>query len=182
MTKKKYFIAVVVLMSVLAIVFTALRFSSRNELEEMKIPKDSLFVGASSSTENKEFTVSFSYDDSFAPNSEDENEFQKIRWELEVFPKEGVEASDFYCTLILDDWILARSSSPSLKYMGAGKGYVGDVPADSKGLIAGMEKYVPIQVLDDPMYETAMITPVKMMIAYNGQEKYYFVTPAKAIK
>lgn len=182
MPKKKLFIAVVVLMSALAITFVALRFSSKNELEEMKIPKDSLFVGASSSTENQEFTVIFSYDDSFPPNSEGRNEFQKIRWELEVYSKEGVEVSDFYCTLILDDWILARSSSPSLKYMGAGKGYVGNIPADSKGLVAGMEKYVLIQTLDDPMYEKAMTTPVKMMIAYDGYEKYYFVTPIRAVK
>ena len=179
MTKKKIMGAVVVLASAFAILFVALRFNSRNELEEMKVPDDAMFIGAPSSGENQEFTITFSYDDSFAPTSEEGDRWQKIRWELNVFPKEGMEVSDFYCTLILDNWILERSSSPSLKYMGAGKGYVGNVPTDSKGLIAGMEKYVSVQTVDSPMYETAMTTPVKIMIAYDGQEKYYFVTPVR---
>lgn len=181
MTKKKTIGVIAVLVSVLAITFIALWFHSRNELKEMKVPDDAMFVGAPSSDENQEFTVTFSYNDSFAPISEEGDAWQKIRWELKVYPKEGVEVSDFYCTLILDDWILERSSSPSLKYMGAGKGYVGDVPANSKGLIAGMEKYVSVQTVDEPIYKKAMTTPVKIMIAYDGQEKYYFVTPVRAV-
>lgn len=182
MVPKKIFSVVILLVSVLIIVFVALRSSSPKELEEIKIPKDSLFADALPSTENQEFNISFSFDDSFAPNSEEGTEFQKIRWEWKVFPKEGVEVSDFYCTLILDDWILSRSSSPSLKYMGVGKGYVGNVPADSKGFISSMEKYVLAQTVDDPMYEQALTTPVKMMIAYDGQERYYFVTPTRAVQ
>lgn len=93
-----------------------------------------------------------------------------------------MEVGNFYCTLILNDWIINKSSSPELKYMGVGEGYAGNIPSDSKGVEAGMEKYVPIQVIDDPMYEIAVTSPVRIMLCYDNQKYYYYVTPLQIPK
>lgn len=82
MTKKKTIGVIAVLVSVLAITLIALWLHSGNKLEEMKVPDDAMFVGAPSSDENQEFTVTFSYNDSFAPISGEGSAWQKIRWEL----------------------------------------------------------------------------------------------------
>ena len=60
------------------------------------------------------------------------------------------------------------------------KGYAGDMPEDSEGIESVMEKSVASETLNEPGYEEAMTAPVKIMLAYDGQEKYYTVTPVKA--
>lgn len=151
-----------------------------DETTGMTIPEEAMFSGAPSAETDGIFDISFTYDDAKPPVTAQGRMWQPIRWTLRVFPKKGITADGVSCTLILNDWILERSSSPSLKYMGMAKGYAGDMPEDSEGIESVMEKSVASETLNEPGYEEAMTAPVKIMLAYDGQEKYYTVTPVKA--
>lgn len=179
MGRKAGLLAVIAVLSVtiIAIFFAVQHHQHQEQLFEMVIPDETLFVNAPDAGEDPVFDVSFSFNDTNPQKLSQGNVWQEIHWELSVYPKSGAEAKDVYCTLILDDWILNRSSSPSLKYMGAERGMAGDIPADTKGIVAGMQKYVDAYTLNDSFYETAMTTPVKIMLAYDGTQRYYVVTP-----
>ena len=172
----------IILIVISTVFFIPKSFNTAEMLEEMTIPDEKMFEAAPFSDKNEELTITTIYHDSREPLPAQNVKWQKIRSDLSIYPKDGVEISNFYCTLILNDWITSKSSSPELKYMGVGKGYTGDIPADSKGVEAGMEKYVPIQVIDDPMYENALTSPVKIMLCYDSQNYYYYVTPIRKPK
>ena len=184
MSRKTKLLAVITVLSVtiIATVFTVQHYQHQEPLFEMVIPDEALFVNAPDVGEDPLFDVSFSFNDTKPPERAQGNVWQEIRWDLSIYPKPGAEAKDVYCTLILDDWILSRSSSPSLKYMGAERGMAGDIPADTKGIAAGMQKYVDKNTLNNSFYETAMTTPVKIMLAYDGIQRYYIVTPHRVLE
>lgn len=185
MRSKKLFVAIVI--AIALIVAAIYLISDRNKDKadnldsvddfEMMIPPDDMFINAASSQACKEFNISFSYDDSTTPIEAGGEKWQKIRWSLLVFPKEGVEAKDFYCTLILDDWVVSRSSSPTLIYMGIEKGFAGDIPSETKGVDSMMEKVVLLETTNAPEYNESMKAPVRIMLSYNGHEEYYLITP-----
>lgn len=180
-TGRKRIIIAAALVSVLAILFLVWKVAFRERPKEMIIPDEAMFEGAPSVTENQELTITFTYDDSAEPVPGRWGPMQEIEWTLLVYPKEGVEVHDFYCTLMLEDWILERSSSPSLKYMGIEKGVIKSMPTGSNSLLSSMTKYVHYQTVNYSMYETVMTTPLKIMVAYDGQERYYYVTPTRAV-
>lgn len=194
-TKTKLCVGVITITAIIAVatIAVAIRHSALNNTEtdqggqdrsgfEMVIPDEASFLNAPPVETDEVFDVSFSYNDAYPPKTSQGTLLQTIEWTLRVFPKEGQQASDVYCTLILNDWILERSSSPSLKYMGSERNAAGDIPAKSKGIEAIMQKYVDVQTLDNPSYEEAMTSPVKIMLAYDGLERYYVITPTRVVE
>ncbi len=177
--KANYAAAVGVLALVLATVFagcTARRVDDSGL--GMEVPEKELFLNAESADTCEDFDITLLYDDTAPPEFvEGLGDFQKIRWYLYILPKEGVEATDFYCTLFLNEWIVNQSSSRTLKYIGMPKGFVGDIPSESKGINALSEKFIPVKVKEDYRYDAAAREPAAIMVAYNGQERFYFVTP-----
>lgn len=162
------------------IVLFVYHIKQNGSLQEVRIPDDSMFVDAPMVDENDKLTVLFTYNDHFEPVEAQGVSYQTIQWDLIVAPRDGAAVDDFYCTLLLDDWILQRSSSPSWNYMGVGKGYVRDMPEDSRAFHSTMEKMVLLSLTDDPQYGEALERPVKLMLAYDDREYYYWVTPSRA--
>lgn len=178
MRSKKLHIAIAIAIAVALIVAAIYLISNINSNNfEMVIPSDDMFINAASSETCKDFDITFLYDDSTPLIAAQGETWQKIRWSLHVYPKEGVEAKDFYCTLILDDWVVSRSSSPSMKYMGIEKGIAGDIPSESKGIDSMFEKFVLFMTTTAPEYKKSMNAPARIMLSYNGHEEYYLVTP-----
>lgn len=143
----------------------------------MEIPSNDMFLNAESSETCEDFDISFTYDDSSSPTSNQGGLFQKINWSLDVKPKDGVEAKDFYCTLVLNNWIVSQSSSPSLLYMGLSKSLPYDMPSESTALQAVAQKYVDVEITQSPEYEEQIKAPVYIMLSFNNHKEYYQVTP-----
>jgi hypothetical protein len=175
-SRKKWHVVIAIAIALIAIAVYIINYNNSINFE-MVIPPDDMFINAVSSETCKEFDISFFYDDLTPPIAAQGEIWKKIKWRLRVFPKEGVEVKDFYCTLILDEWVLSQSSSPSLKYMGMEKGIAGDIPSESKGVYSFMEKFIPLETINTPEYKESINAPVRIMIAYNGYEEYYLVKP-----
>jgi hypothetical protein len=145
----------------------------------MVVPRDTKFENAPSVETDEKFDVTFTFDDSSRPQVEAEGKtYQGIVLELTVRPKEGTEVQKGYCTLVVNDWLLEQSSTKddSAKYMG----YPKESAADFTGVDAIRQISVETKLLQDPDYEAQMTAPVKFMLAYDGREHYYYVTPTRA--
>lgn len=176
--KKSRFIVIIIAVIIIGTI-SYLIYSKNRETSElgMEIPSNDMFLNAESSETCKDFDISFTYDDSSSPTSSQGDLFQKINWCLDVKPKDGVEAKDFYCTLVLNDWIVSRSSSPSLLYMGLSKSLSYDMPSESIALNSVMQKYVDVETTQSPEYETQIKAPVYIMLSFNNHKEYYKVMP-----
>lgn len=177
--KKSHFIVIII--AVILVGSTLYFLYNRNQENicslGMEIPPDDMFLNAKSSELCKDFDISFTYDDSSSPTISDGVLFQEIIWSLDVKPKDGVEAKDFYCTLVLNNWIVSKSSSPSLLYMGLSKSLPIDMPSESTSLNSVMQKYIDIDITRLPEYESQIKTPVYIMLSFNNNKEYYVVTP-----
>lgn len=175
--KNEKIIYVILIFAINSIVFTAC--SSRTVVDElgMEVPDDSMFLEAPFADTCELFDITFTYDDS-APAVAVENRVgREIRWDLSAFPKEGVEVKDFYCTLVLNDWIVSQSSSPTLRCMGLPKHLVADIPSETKGSEATSTKFIDANLSVTREFKEQIVAPVNIMLAFDNRKEYYLVKP-----
>lgn len=145
----------------------------------LEIPADKMFLDAPSAAQCKTFDIVFTYDDSAAPIRLGGRRHQKIVWNLYVTPKTGIEAKDFYCTLVLDDWIV-RNTQYAMPHLGIPKDMAADVPAGTPGFHSILDKFIDADLTDSPEYQEHIKAPVKFLLAFDGRKEYYMVSPVAA--
>lgn len=142
----------------------------------MEIPVETLFADAPPVSKCESFDVVFTYDDSAKPIRIGDKGEQRVIWNLYVSPKAGVEARDFYCTLVLDDWIVGNMQY-AIPHMGIPKNMAADVPAETTALHSTLDKFIDAEPRGSPEYQAHIKSPVKFLLAFDGRKEYYLVTP-----
>lgn len=165
-------IAVVVIASVFYL------YSRNKNISEfgLEIPADKLFLDAPSAAQCETFDIVFTYDDSAAPIWSGDGRHQRIIWSLDVTNKSGAQVKDFYCTLVLDDWIV-HNMQYAMPHLGIPKDMAADVPAETPGFHSTLDKFIDADLTSSPEYQEHINAPVKFLLAFDGRKEYYMVTP-----
>lgn len=105
MEKKRYIIIAVVL--ILAATVGLVFYCNSDKLDALGLvfPPEKEFVDAPFADACEALNITLAYDDSQPLISVEDSLYRRIRFSLVVTPREGVEVKDFYCTIVLNEWI-----------------------------------------------------------------------------